>query len=129
MPIDPKLESNKQTVLDFYEAAFNNKDFDAASRLIGDRHVQHNPLIADGIDGLKARLSYLKDASPALHVEVKRVVAEDDYVVAHVLGVRIPGQRGVAIIDIFKLEDAKLVEHWDVLQEIPEEPLNQNGMF
>jgi predicted SnoaL-like aldol condensation-catalyzing enzyme len=129
MPTAPKLASNKQTVLDFYEAAFNNKDVDAALRLIADRYAQHNPLIADGVDGLQARLSYLKDQFPALRVEVKRLVAEDDYVVAQVHAVRVPGQRGTAIIDIFKLEDGKLVEHWDVLQEIPEEALNQNGMF
>lgn len=129
MPTDSKPASNKRTVLDFYEAAFDNKDFDAVSRLIGDRYTQHNPLIADGVDGLQARLRHLKDAFPALRVEVKRLLAEDDYVVAHVHAVRVPGQHGTAIIDIFKLKDGKLVEHWDVLQEIPEEALNQNGMF
>jgi predicted SnoaL-like aldol condensation-catalyzing enzyme len=129
MTTDPRLESNKQTVLDFYEAAFKNKDSDAALRLIGEHYTQHNPLIADGADGLQARLGYLKDTFPALRVEVKRLVAEDDYVVAQVHAVRVPGQRGTAIIDIFKLEDGKLVEHWDVLQEIPEQALNHNGMF
>jgi predicted SnoaL-like aldol condensation-catalyzing enzyme len=126
---DPKLESNKQAVLGFYEAGFNNKDFDIASKFIGDRYVQHNPLIADGIDGLKVRLAYIKDAFPALHVEVQRVFAEGDYVIAHVHGVRVPGQRGLAIIDIFRLEDGMLVEHWDVMQEIPEDSLHQNGVF
>ncbi|KAB2348895.1 nuclear transport factor 2 family protein [Actinomadura rudentiformis] len=129
MSADSTIASNKQTVLDFYEAAFNAKDFDAVSRVVGDRYIQHNPLIADGVDGLQARLRDLKDAYPALRVSVQRLVAEDDHVVAHVHAVRVPGQRGTAIIDIFKLEDGKLVEHWDVLQEIPEEALNQNGMF
>lgn len=129
MHTDARLESNKQTVRAFYEAAFNNKDFDAALRLLGDRYTQHNPLIADGADGLKARLGYMKDTFPALRVEVKRLVAEGDHVVAHVHAVRVPGQRGTAIIDIFTLKDGKLVEHWDVLQEIPEQALNHNGMF
>lgn len=56
MSPDPRLESNKQTVLDFYEAAFNTKEFAAAARLISDSYTQHNPLIADGTDGLRARL-------------------------------------------------------------------------
>jgi predicted SnoaL-like aldol condensation-catalyzing enzyme len=126
---DPQLESNKQVVLDFYEAAFNNKDFDAVAKLVGDRYVQHNPLIADGIDGLAARLADLKDTFPALRVQVQRVFAEQDHVVAHVHGVRVPGQRGLAIMDIFRLADGKLVEHWDVMQEVPQDSLHQNGMF
>ncbi|MFF5205319.1 ester cyclase [Streptosporangium sp. NPDC000396] len=129
MATGSRLESNKQIVLDFYQAAFNDKDFDAALRLVGQSYRQHNPLIADGPGGLRVRLDHLKDAFPALKVQVRRLIAEDDHVVAHVHAVRVPGQRGTAIIDIFKLENGKLVEHWDVLQEIPEDALNQNGMF
>ena len=126
---DPKLEMNKQTVLAFYEAGINNKDFDAASKFIGERYVQHNPLIADGIDGFRAFVSYLKTTFPELRAEVKNVFAEGDFVVGHVHGVRVPGQRGSAIVDIFRLEDAKIVEHWDVMQPIPEDAVNENGMF
>jgi len=60
---------------------------------------------------------------------VKRIVAEGDYVVAHVHGVREPGERGLAIMDIFRLDDGKLVEHWDVIQAVPEQAVNENGMF
>ncbi|MEU8360417.1 ester cyclase [Nonomuraea sp. NPDC048882] len=125
----PTVASNKQTVLDFYEAAFNEKDFDTVAKLVGDGYTQHNPLIADGADGLQARLRQLKETFPALRVEVRRLLAEDDYVVGHVYAVRVPGQRGTAIMDIFRLKDGKLVEHWDVMQEIPAEALNRNGMF
>ncbi|WP_051021218.1 nuclear transport factor 2 family protein [Nocardia araoensis] len=90
---------------------------------------QHNPLIADGVAGLQQRLAFLQETFPALSVEVKRFVAEGDYVTAHVHAVRVPGQRGVAIMDIFRLEDGKLAEHWDVLQDIPEQALHSNGMF
>ncbi len=126
---DAKLEMNKQTVLAFYEAGINNKDFDAASKFIGERYVQHNPLIADGIEGFSAFVSYLKETFPELRAEVKNVFAEGDFVVGHVHGVRVPGQRGSAIVDIFRLEDAKIVEHWDVMQPIPEDAVNENGMF
>ncbi|MEV4087888.1 ester cyclase [Nonomuraea fuscirosea] len=125
----PTVASNKQTVLDFYEAAFNEKDFDTVAKLVGDDYTQHNPQIADGPDGLQARLRHLKETFPALRVEVRRLLAEDDYVVGHVYAVREPGQRGTAIMDIFRLEDGKLIEHWDVMQEIPAEALNPNGMF
>ncbi|WP_319451026.1 MULTISPECIES: ester cyclase [unclassified Mycobacterium] len=124
-----RLESNKQAVLAFYEAAINDKDFEAASKLIGPRYVQHNPLIADGIDGLKGFIRELREKFPELHAEVKQVFADGDFVIGHVHGVRVPGQRGSAIVDVFKLEDGKIVEHWDVIQPIPEEAMNPNGIF
>lgn len=126
---ESSLESNKQTVLAFYEAALNNKDFEAASRLVGGRYVQHNPLITDGIDGLRGFIAYLRDTFPELHSEIKNIFAEGDFVIAHVHGVRVPGQPGSAIVDIFKLEGGKIVEHWDVIQPVPEHTENPNGMF
>jgi predicted SnoaL-like aldol condensation-catalyzing enzyme len=126
---DSRLDSNKQTVLSFYEVALNNKDFEAASELIGPRYVQHNPLIADGIDGLKGFIGYLRETFPELRAEIKSIFAERDFVIAHLHGVRVPGQRGSAIVDIFKLEHGKIVEHWDVMQPIPAEAENRNGMF
>lgn len=129
-PPDPKLDRNKQAVLAFYEAAINNKDFDAASAFIGERYVQHNPQIADGAEGFRRRVSFIKETFPELRAEVKNIIAEGDFVMAHVHGVRVPGQRGTAIVDIFRLdEDGKLIEHWDVMQDIPEHSDNPNGMF
>ncbi|MER5486835.1 ester cyclase [Streptomyces sp. NPDC002812] len=126
---DPQLEANKRTVLAFYEAGINRKDFDAASKLIGPRYVQHNPLIADGIDGFKGFVGSLRERFPDLRAEVKRIFAEGDHVIAHVHGIRVPGQRGTAIVDIFRLEDGRIVEHWDVMQLVPEDAENENGMF
>jgi predicted SnoaL-like aldol condensation-catalyzing enzyme len=127
--LDPRLEANKQTVLAFYEAGLNNKDFEAVSKLVGDRYTQHNPLIADGREGLKAFVATLTGSFPALHADVKRLFAEGDYVIAHVHGVRVPGQPGSAIVDIFRFDEGKIVEHWDVMQPIPERSANGNGMF
>ena len=115
--------------MEFYESAINRKDFEAAATFLGDRYVQHNPLIADGMEGLEAFLSFLKTNYPGLRGEIKRVFADGDYVILHAHGVRTPGERGSAIMDIFKLEEGKIVEHWDVLQPIPESTINQNGMF
>lgn len=130
MSTDSKLDRNKRNVLAFYEAGINSKDFDAAAKLLGERYVQHNPDIADGAKGFKGRVDFIRETFPQLRAEVKNIFADGDFVIAHVHGVRMPGQRGTAIVDIFRLdENGKLIEHWDVMQDIPEKAENENGMF
>jgi len=125
----PQEEANKKVVLDFYEKAINQKNFEAAAVHFGPRYTQHNPNAADGPEGLKAFLGFLREKFPASRSEVKRAFTDGDYVILHVHAVREPGTRGSAIVDIFKLEGGKIVEHWDVVQPIPEKALNANGMF
>ena len=122
-------ETNKKNVVEFYEKALNQKDFEAASRYLGPRYTQHNPVAADGPEGLKAFIQFLRDKFPSSRSEIKRVFADGDYVIVHVHAMRESGTRGRAIIDIFKLENGKIVEHWDVGQDIPEKAANPNGMF
>jgi predicted SnoaL-like aldol condensation-catalyzing enzyme len=122
-------EANKKIVVQFYEKAINQKDFEAASKFLGSRYTQHNPNAADGPEGLKAFLGFLREKFPNSKSEIKRVFAEGDYVILHVHAVREPGQRGSVIVDIFKLENSKVVEHWDVVEPIPEKAANTNGMF
>ena len=122
-------EVNKKNVAEFYDKALNQKDFDAASRYLGPRYTQHNPVAADGAEGLKAFIQFLRDKFPNARSEIKRVFADGDHVIVHVHALREPGTRGRAIVDIFKLENGKIVEHWDVAQDIPEKAANANGMF
>jgi len=122
-------ETNKKNVAEFYEKALNQKDFEAASKYLGPRYTQHNPGAADGPEGLKAFIQFLRDNFPNSRSEIKRVFADGDNVIVHVHAIREPGTRGRAIIDIFKLENGKIVEHWDVAQDIPEKAANPNGMF
>jgi predicted SnoaL-like aldol condensation-catalyzing enzyme len=96
---------------------------------MGDRYKQHNPLVADGPEGLKAFIEFLKTNFPEARSEIKRAFADGDYVILHVHSIRPPNMRGRAIIEIFRLENGKIDEHWDVIQEIPEESANPNGMF
>ena len=124
-----QMEENKKIVAAFYDAALNQKDFEKASQYLGARYTQHNPLAADGREGFKGFITFLKDKFPNNRSEIKRIFAEGDYVIVHVHAVREPGTRGNAIIDIFRLENGKVVEHWDVVQPIPEKALNDNGMF
>jgi len=126
---DRQMEANKKAVVEFYDLAINQKDFAAAAKFLGPRYTQHNPNAADGPDGLKAFLAFLREKFPESHSEIKRVFADGDYVILHVHSVRTPGTRGFAVIDIFKLENGKIVEHWDVRQEIPEQSANSNTMF
>jgi predicted SnoaL-like aldol condensation-catalyzing enzyme len=123
------LEANKKTVLEFYEAGLNKKDFEAAAKYFGPKYIQHNPGAPDGIEGFKGFLAFLREKFPNSRSEIKRVFAEGDYVILHVHAVREPGTRGRAIVDIFRLEDGKIVEHWDVAQDIPEKMPHNNGMF
>ena len=124
-----QMEANKKTVLAFYDAAINKKDFEAAKKYFGAQYKQHNPIAADGPEGLKGFIAFLKDKFPNAKSEFKRVFADGDYVIVHVHAVREPGTRGNAIIDIFRLEKGKVVEHWDVTQPIPEKAANDNTMF
>lgn len=124
-----RMEDNKKVVLELYEAAINQKNFEAASKFLGPSYRQHNPNASDGPEGLKAFLAFLREKFPNYHSDVKRVFADGDYVILHVHNVPIPGARGNAIIDIFRLENGKVVEHWDVRQKIPEKANNANTMF
>jgi predicted SnoaL-like aldol condensation-catalyzing enzyme len=122
-------EANRTVVLAFYEKGLNHKDADAALAHVGDRYVQHNPNAADGPDGFRKFIGFLREKFPNSHSEIKRSFVDGDYVTLHVHAVREPGTRGNAIVDIFKLENGKIVEHWDVVQPIPENPANNNTMF
>jgi len=126
---DAQQEANRKAVLAFYEKGLNQKDADAALAYVGNRYVQHNPGAADGPDGFRKFIGFLREKFPNSHSEIKRSFVDGDYVILHVHAVREPGTRGNAIVDIFKLEDGKIVEHWDVVQPVPENPANSNTMF
>ena len=124
-----RQEANRQAVLAFYEKGLNQKDADAALQYVGSRYVQHNPTAADGPEGFRKFVAFLREKFPRSRSEIKRSFVEGDYVILHVHAVREPGTRGNAIVDIFRLENGKIVEHWDVVQPVPETAANTNGMF
>ena len=68
-------------------------------------------------------------AKPNFKMQIKRVLADGDFVVLHVHMVHDAGERGQAVVEIFRLENSKIVEHWDVIQPIPEKTANSNTMF
>jgi predicted SnoaL-like aldol condensation-catalyzing enzyme len=122
-------EANKKVVLEFYDRALNQKDFEGAAKHFGSRYIQHNPLAADGIEGFKKFIEFRSQRFPNARNEIKRALADGDLVMLHAHSVREPGERGSAIVDIFRLENGRIVEHWDVIQPVPEKANNDNGMF
>lgn len=124
-----KLRANKKLVLAFYEQIIGRKDFDAAKKYMGATYKQHAPYAADGHDGVRAWLAGFKAAFPKHHYEVKRVIAEGDYVMLHLHGMDGPSPNGESVVDIFRVENGKVVEHWDIIQPIPDSADNANSMF
>lgn len=122
-------EANRQAVLAFYEKGLNQKDADAALKYVGNRYVQHNPTAADGPEGFRKFIAFLREKFPNSRSIIRKSFVDGDYVILHVNAVREPGTRGSAIVDIFKLENGKIVEHWDVVQPVPETAANSNTMF
>ena len=124
------LEENKQTVRAFYDLAFNQKEpEEAVARYVGSTYIQHNPMAGDGPQPFIEFVRAYTGQFPELRVDIKRVIAEGDLVMTHSLLKTSPDDRGTAAADIFRLEDGKVVEHWDVLQPVPETAANDNTMF
>lgn len=121
---------NKQIVAAFLEQAFNSNEPElAVSNYLGDHYIQHNPQAGDGPGPFIGYVHWVRSEHPNLELEVKRVLGEGDLVVTHSNFRLEPGERGMAVADFFRLENGKIIEHWDVIQDIPESSANSNTMF
>jgi len=123
-------QKNKKLVMDFYTMAFvDRKVEEAFNKYVGDKYIQHNPNFPDGKEPVIELLGNFLNSNPQMVISIKRVIAEDDLVVIHQHSKMTPEDRGEAIIEIFRVEQGKIVEHWDVNQSVPEKSANDNTMF
>jgi len=127
-PLPPATGGNKELVISFYTTVFVQKKVaEGFATYVGSTYTQHNPGLPDGPEAAVRLLS--QAITPDSVSEIKHVVAEGDLVVLHVHSRSNPSDRGRAVVDIFRVENGKIVEHWDVVQPVPEQSANRNTMF
>src|SRR3954467_7590340 len=119
MTSEQTLEANKRAVLGFYEAALTRLNIDEAVTYFGPTFTNHNPRAEDGVEGFRALLQGVKKQFPGLRIDVKRAFADGAFVILHVHLQLQPEDPGLAVVEIFRLEHGKIVEHWDVRQPMP----------
>jgi len=121
---------NARKAVAFLDMVFNQKKVkEGFDTYVGDKYIQHNPLAADGKDAAVEVLGKALQALPGWSYDIKHAYVDGDIVVVHSHVRMKPEDRGFAVVDIFRFEKGKVVEHWDVLQPIPEKSANDNTMF
>lgn len=128
--ITQTAEQNKKIVIDFYQGVFQKHEVKRYSdQYIGAVYTQHNPYVADGKAPFVDYFTQYFKTNPKANSEIKRAIADNDLVWLHVHSKAHENDLGTAVVDIFRVKDGKIVEHWDVIQDVPAESANKNSMF
>lgn len=123
-------EQNKKNAQNFYDLMFNQgQPRDAIERYAGAEYIQHNPEVADGKEAFIDYFDRMAAEYSGKRVHFKRIFTEGTHVIMH-CHQKWPNNLDYAGIDIFRFDDSgKIIEHWDVLQVIPQSSRNNNTMF
>ena len=119
--------ANKKLVADFYQQLFGDKDVSAIDKYIGNVYIQHNPGLPDGPEALKAGATQWFKGAPKEKIDIQHLAADGNLVFIHLKSKN--GEKVNSVIDIFKVENGKITEHWDVIQEVPAKSANPHPMF
>jgi len=122
-------EANRALVLRFYEQFFNEHETAEAARLLAEDYRQHNPTVPDGRAPVVDYFTQFFKDNPQSRARIVRSATDGDLVYLHIHSTNGPADRGVAVVDIFRVKDGLIVEHWDVIQPVPVESANSNTMF
>ena len=120
--------ANKKMVVEFYQKLFGDHNFDVIDQYIAEDYIQHNPALPDGRKALKEAAIQWLSSSPSTKVDFRQVAADGDLVFLHIRS-ECPDGKISSIIDIFRVKNKKIVEHWDVIQQVPEKSANPHPMF
>ena len=120
----------KQVVTKFMTQFYIDKQVrQAFETWVDPGYIQHNPMAATGRDAAIAFLEPFFAGNPGLRYEIKRIIADGNLVAVHAWGRMNEADRGMAVVDILRVQGCKVMEHWDVVQPVPEKAANNNGMF
>ncbi len=123
------LEENKQNAIAFYKMAYEGEPRRAVELYIGQEYIQHNPDVADGIEGFISYFDRMQAEYPEKSIVFVRCIAESDLVALHTHQTW-PGNDQYVTMDFFRFDDhGKICEHWDAIQQIPKESANPNTMY
>lgn len=123
-------EANKALVLKAYQELFGDHDLTALDRYWATNYIQHNPTMTDGRDSVRQLLEKLGITHwPKQKVEFKRVIAEGALVMTEVVQPKTEATPETAVVDMFRVENGKIVEHWDVIQAVPTQAVNKRPMY
>ena len=125
-----EAERNRAIVTDFFHMFYmEKKTREAFEKHVVADYIQHSPMAPNGREATLQVLEPFLASQPDLTYEIKRILVDGDLAAVHSHVIPAPGERGIAVIDIVRLKDGKIVEHWDVLQPVPEQSANPHPMF
>ncbi|WP_416864338.1 MAG: ester cyclase [Imperialibacter sp.] len=123
------LQENKQNAIAYYKMAYEGNPRKATELFVGSHYIQHNPAVANGLNGFIECFERMRELYPQKSIEFVRAVAEGDLVALHTHQIW-PGNDQYVTMDFFRFDDnGKIVEHWDSVQQIPEKSANPNTMY